>query len=96
MSGIGSSMSRPSLVDSAIARGLIVRSVEGGVRLLELSDQGAVFVSGLHPRTFDADLPFRLETWVLNDDYVPMRRYINAVFGRQLRYQRKQYRREHQ
>lgn len=55
-----------------------------------LTPAGKAFMSRLHPRTYDPDLPFRLEQWITAGDYASMRRYINTVFGRQLRYQRNQ------
>lgn len=89
---IGSPTSRQAILDSAIDRGLV--SVSGGEKTNSQSFRptpaGDAFMSRLHPRTYDPDLPFRLEQWITSGDYASMRMYINTVFSRQLRYQRSQ------
>lgn len=81
---IGSAMSRDAIIVNALSRGAIERHGKN----LKISDEGATFVAGLHPKTFDPDLPFRIDSWIEADDYNAMERYIRTVFGRQLRFQR--------
>jgi len=90
--GIGSTTSRLAILDSAVARGMVlIREGENPNRqTCSLTAPGMAFMNRLHPRTFDPDLPFRLEQWIATGDYNSMRRYINTVFSRQLRYQRNQ------
>ena len=85
----GSSSSYYSIVEGLMTVGLI--SCENGV--CRLSEKGSLFIGMLHPRTYDAELPFRIEKWLsaadLDESRGKMKRYINQFFGRQLRYQRK-------
>lgn len=89
---IGSPTSRQAILDSAVARGMVlIREGEKPNRqTYSLTAPGIAFMNRLHPRTYDPDLPFRLEQWIATGDYDSMRRYINTVFSRQLRYQRNQ------
>jgi hypothetical protein len=87
--GIGTAMSRIHILESAIQRGALTLSVDNGKKVYSLSSAGRVFVSQLHNKTFDPDLPFRFNEWLISCNYDAMSRYIRAVFGRQIRYQRK-------
>lgn len=87
--GIGTAMSRIPILESAIQRGALTLSVDNGEKVYSLSSAGRVFVSQLHNKTFDPDLPFRLNEWLISCNYDAMSRYIRTVFGRQIRYQRK-------
>ncbi len=89
--GIGSPASRPDILTNAINRGAIERlPVAEGEKIsrCQLSELGHAFIDGLHKKTFDPDLPFRLEEWIVAGNKSAMQRYIRQVFGRQLRYQR--------
>lgn len=90
--GFGTAASRGAILQSAINRGVLIRSIDPDKAGYALSEVGKAFIDRLHPRTFDPDLPFRLESWILREDYDSMRRYINTVFGRQFRYQRNYFR----
>lgn len=89
---IGSPASRVAILESAINRGIleITTSINSPKRTYSLTLKGESFMNRLHRKTFDPDLPFRLEDWIAAGDFSAMRRYINTVFGRQLRYQRNQ------
>jgi len=82
---IGSAMSRGVIIDTALKRGLVLFNNDK----YSISEEGIAFVSSLHKKTFDKDLPFRLNQWICEDDYNGMMRYIKTIFGRQLKYQRK-------
>lgn len=86
--GIGSPMSRSAILDSAVERGAMSVRVNDGKNTYSLSSAGRTFVSQLHHKTFDPDLPFRINEWIKSGNYEAMARYIRTVFGRQLRYQR--------
>lgn len=82
---IGSAMSRSAIIQNALNRGAIERHD----KYLKISKAGLSFAAGLHPKTFDPDLPFRIDSWIEAGSYQSMERYIRSVFGRQLRFQRK-------
>ncbi len=82
-------MSRAAILESAIQRGALSVHGENGRREYALSSAGRAFVSQLHKKTFNPDLPFRINDWLRRGDYDAMSRYIRTVFGRQVRYQRK-------
>lgn len=86
--GIGSYMSRDAIFNGAVQRGAIAVVSDSGGDAYVLSSAGRKFVSMLHNKTFDPDLPFRIEEWLRSGNYESMARYIRTVFGRQLRYQR--------
>jgi len=81
---IGSVVSQHMIIDSLIKRGFIISRQEG----LSLSNSAKVLLSYTHKRTYDPDLPYRLEKWMTDKDRQAMKRYIRTVFGRQLRFQR--------
>jgi hypothetical protein len=90
---IGSGGTQSTLVQKLVERGFAVE-VEGsgtkpGRKRLALSNVAERFMSMVHPKTFDPDLPMRLELWMRERNIEAMRLYINTIFGRQLRYQRK-------
>ena len=64
---------------------------------LKINGRGSMLLTFIHPKTYDQDLPFRLLSWMNTDrDRVgeterKMQRYINQIFGRQLRFQRKRF-----
>lgn len=89
--GIGTAMSRYSIFESAKQRGALTLSKVDGNDAYTLSPAGIKFVSLLHNKTFDPDLPFRLNQWLKSYDYKSMSRYIRTVFGRQIRYQRRNF-----
>jgi len=84
---IGSLISRMKIIENACGRGAISKDNLTG--LYSLSESGLCFLAKLHSRTFDPDLPARLENWISQLDYSAMKKYIRTLFGRQLRYQRK-------
>lgn len=85
---VGSAMSQRPIIDRTIQRGLIdVSNQEDGFKL-NLTEKGKILMTGLHPKTYDKDLPFRLENWIVEGDYDAAAKYIRTLFGRQLRYQR--------
>lgn len=88
--GIGSYMSRAGILHGAVQRGAIAVVSDGRDDKYSLSAAGRKFVSMLHKKTFDPDLPFRIEEWLISGNYESMARYIRTVFGRQIRYQRMQ------
>jgi len=90
--GFGTVASRGAILQSAINRDILIPSMDPDKSGYVLSEVGKAFIDRLHPRTFDPDLAFRLESWIQSEDYDSMRRYINTVFGRQLRYQRNYFR----
>ena len=83
--GIGSPASRSQIIQNAIDRGVIE---DAGENKVTMSDKGIKFISYLHPKTFDPDLPFRLGMWIEAMDTDKPKAYISRVFGRQLRHQR--------
>lgn len=90
--GIGSPMSRVPIFKSACERGALVVENNGDERRYILSSAGKELIENLHKKTFDPDLPFRLDNWIRSDDYASMAKYIRTVFGRQLRHQRQKWR----
>lgn len=85
---VGLSTSRHAAIDNALKRGALHEDKEKNTTLISLTDEGERFIYRLHPKSYDRDLPYRLEQWICAGDYGAMRKYINTVFGRQLRYQR--------
>lgn len=83
--GIGSPTSRVAIVEQCVERGIFAEK-EGTISLTE---KGRLFLDALHPKTWDPDLPFRLENWMISGDTGSMKKYIRTLFGRQLRFQRK-------
>lgn len=83
---LGSTSSYSEIFEKMLQRGHLSRDEK---HACSLTPAGQRFVSLCHPRTFDIDLPMRLESWMNDGDIGPMRRYINTLFSRQLRYQRK-------
>jgi 5S rRNA maturation endonuclease (ribonuclease M5) len=100
---IGSPVSRVEIINQANARGalseFIVPATSKRVahKAYRLSDAGQQFLNLMHPKTQDHDLPFRLYNWMIlggedqDGAMQQIRRYINTLFGRQLRFQRKQW-----
>jgi hypothetical protein len=98
---IGSSISQAQILTTVNARGAV--HVSNGKKMTSgkyqecysLSKPARKFISMLHKKSNDPELPFRLLEWINVDDQylstseMSMRRYINQFFGRQLRYQRK-------
>lgn len=89
--GIGSAMSRMAIFESACRRGALSVKSDGDKKLYALSRAGKEFVENLHKKTFDPDLPFRLDSWCRESDYAAMAKYTRTVFGRQLRHQRQKW-----
>lgn len=87
--GFGTASSRYPILKNAINRGAFVLSEVNNQEVIALSSEGNAFVAGLHNKTFDPDLPFRLNEWINTEDYASMERYIRTIFGRQFRHQRK-------
>lgn len=87
---IGSPSSRAEILNQASQRGLIehAASDETGRQEYSLTEKGQAFLNYLHPRSYDPDLPYRLNEWITTGDTDSMKRYIRTHFGRQLRYQR--------
>ena len=85
----GSPVSYDEIISGLVAADFVCS--EGDI--YRLSPKGTYFVDMLHPKTYDADLPFRIKEWLSAKDLMAskfkMKRYINQLFGRQLRYQRK-------
>lgn len=82
---VGSATTQVDIVNKLIERGFFSKRKD----TLSISSKGSLFVNLLHTKTFDPDLPFRLEGWMINGDVESMSRYVRTLFGRQLRYQRK-------
>ncbi|MFA0809446.1 hypothetical protein [Microbulbifer epialgicus] len=91
-SQIGTPASRCPILESANKRGaLVIRKGKNSLTSkYSLTSAGASFVNRLHKKTFDPDLPFRLDEWITSGNIRSMKRYINTIFGRQFRYQRGQ------
>jgi DNA topoisomerase IA len=81
---MGSNASRATIVKNLYSCG----ALESTERCVKMTEAGKAFVDRLHPRTFDADLPFRLEQWCQSGDLAAVQEYIKTLFGRQLSYQR--------
>lgn len=86
-SSIGSRTSAHLIVEQMKERGFIEVV---GERAIVVSDKGRKFLSMLHPKTFDPDLGHRIANWKETRDIESVKRYIRTVFGKQLRFQRKQ------
>jgi hypothetical protein len=87
---IGSASSQSEIVSRLIERGVFKLSELNGVKskALSLTPEGERFLEFIHPKTFDKDLPFRLYQWCFDENINAIRRYINTLFSRQLRFQR--------
>lgn len=83
---IGSAASRNAIIENAVERGAL--SIDEQCKKVSITESGKKFISLLHPKTFDPDLPFRLDKWCIDQDYHAVKRYIRTLFGRQIRYQR--------
>lgn len=86
---IGSGASRRFIISNCIERGAIEPIIISGILHYQLTTSGKKLASMLHPDSFDRDLPFRINRWIKNNDYQAMQTYIKTLFGKQLRYQRK-------
>lgn len=98
---IGSLASQMSILETAVNRGAVIVSYieadnKRGVKMVyALSGRTHKFLSLMHPKTRDNDLPYRLYEWMSCDlseidvTREKIRRYIHTIFGRQLRYQRR-------
>ncbi|HHJ3076838.1 TPA: hypothetical protein ACPVZG_000634 [Vibrio parahaemolyticus] len=84
---IGSVVSSNQIIKQLISRGF---ANDIGQLTLIISDEGRKFLSMLHPKTFDPDLGYRIANWKETRDIESVKRYIRTVFGKQLRFQRKQ------
>jgi len=89
---IGSVTSRAVLILRVKERGFanVVNNIKSRKSILQISPEGKAFMDLCHPKTFDPDLPSRLWEWSSSGDIKAMRRYINTVFSRQLRFHRNQ------
>jgi hypothetical protein len=89
---IGSASSRMDLIKRLLDRGFARRIDYSKARrgILEVTPEGMAFMAMCHPKTFDPDLPSRLWVWSRDGDVTSIRRYINTVFSRQLRFHRNQ------
>jgi hypothetical protein len=89
---IGSATSRVNLISRLIERGFAksVSYSKSRKGVLEVTPEGLAFMALCHPKTFDPDLPSRLWVWSRDGDITAIRRYINTVFSRQLRFHRNQ------
>lgn len=86
---IGSAASKVKIIENALSRGILIKDRELD-NAVTLSILGNEFIKRVHPKTFDPDLPFRLDKWCLDRDFESAKHYINTLFGRQLRFQRKE------
>ena len=90
---VGSSITHFTIVETLIRRGALEQC--DSKKTYSLTQAGKNIIAGLHPRTHDPDLPFRIARWCRDAYDTPgevesqMKRYIRQLFGRQLRYQRK-------
>lgn len=86
--GIGTAMSRASIIEGLADKGLVKADKEGSQHgsLYEVSEAGHRFLSYCHKDTFDPDLPFRLHDWCRHEDFESMRAYIRRFFGKQKRF----------
>ena len=87
---IGSAASRTSIIANAVERGALSKGSDKN-QPISITEKGRNFLAGLHPKSFDPDMPFRLEAWCIDENFEAPTRYIRTLFGRQLRYQRKQF-----
>ncbi len=81
--GIGTPKSYAPILRSLLDHGLIHERSER----LALSSAGLSFIEKLHPKTFDPDLPFRLNMWAKAGDVDSSAKYLRKLFSRQLRFQ---------
>lgn len=81
---LGSITSRHEIVHQLINMNLLLD--ESGY--LSLSGVGERFLDHLHPDCCDLDLPFRIESWMIDyENSLPkIDKYIRTVFGKQIRY----------
>lgn len=89
LQAVGSHSSQYEIIKKLTLRGFAENRSQEGEDVLKITPEGARFLSLCHPKTFDPDLPGRLLHWMSTDNIGAMRRYINTVFSRQLRFQRK-------
>jgi hypothetical protein len=88
ISNLGSQMSIRTIFENTIDRGAI--SLAGNGEKYKITSNGMAFCARLHKKTFDRDLPFRLEKWIVGNDIDSCKKYIRTLFGRQLKFQRNQ------
>lgn len=81
--GIGSPSSRGSIISKLKERDWV--TVEEDERL-SVTELGKNFLYRCHKDTFDPDLPFRIEEWILSNDFESMKRYIRRYFNKQKRF----------
>lgn len=102
---VGSAASRTVIIKTMVQRGALEKvSEKTSLREVQyvLSRAARNFLWYMHPKTRDDDLPFRVLTWMnvplseVPEAKEKVRRYINQIFGRQLRYQRKRFSEEMQ
>ncbi|MCE7534227.1 hypothetical protein [Acinetobacter nosocomialis] len=81
---IGSAASRHALIENLLGNGLI-ETIDG---VFHVSTLGQAFLKSLHPDCQDADLPFRINEWMLTwpDSQPKIERYIKTFFGKQKRF----------
>ncbi|RCT89658.1 hypothetical protein [Acinetobacter baumannii] len=81
---IGSVASRHAIIENLLANRLI-KTIDG---MFHVTPLGQVFLESLHPDCQDADLPFRINEWMLTwpDSQPKIERYIKTFFGKQKRF----------
>lgn len=80
--GIASPSSRSAILEQLLNRGLIQKVNDH----YAVTDAGRKFYELLHKRSFDPDLPFRIQVWSFDNDYEAMESYISKYFSRQKRF----------
>lgn len=80
--GIASPSSRSAILEQLVNRGLLEKVNDQYV----VTKAGSKFYGLLHKRSFDPDLPFRLQFWSLENDYEAIESYISKYFSRQKRF----------
>lgn len=84
---IGTHATQVVIFETLINKGLMVYHDS----VVSLTSLGSQFLSYLHPKTKDLDLPFRIDKWLSDYNWQESKkqasRYIKQLFGRQLRYQ---------
>lgn len=87
---LGSMASTMQIVDNLVEASLLSRmeSAEGTQFVYKITPEGRRFLKLLHPDCQDLDLPFRLDVWCREGDASKpaIDRYINTIFGKQVRY----------
>lgn len=86
---LGSMSSMIQIVDNLLNAGLLTKVEEGGQpAMFKISVPGKRLLEQLHPDCRDLDLPFRLDAWCRKGEAAKpaIDRYIQTVFGKQLRY----------